>query len=428
MPARRLLVVAYYYPPDQSVGGNRWAAMTRYLRAMGHDVTVLTTRVAGGAPDDGDHVVRTGDLQASTRLRRLLRRPALGPADGTAGKGGSSVAAQAAPPAWLDLGMVPDAYAISWLPGAVHAARRIARERAVECVITTAPPDSVALVPMFLGQSRPAWIADFRDGWRYEPLRGAWPTRLQDRIDARLERRVVRTAEVVIGATRPIASDFQQRLGAQAIHVPNAWDPELDADVDAAGPVRLERGTVNLVHTGQLSGPRGRDPRPLFAAMRRLADQRGHDAQRLRLVLVGGLDAGEERALADLDVRQMVQVSGQQSRPTAVATQRAADALLLLTSPGHVSQATGKLCEYLVAKRPILALARGNEAERMVLETGTGVAVAPDDVEGIARELGRILDGELRLDHSNQAALARYRYPGPARAVAELVETAIARR
>ncbi len=268
--------------------------------------------------------------------------------------------------------MVPDAYAISWLPGAVHAARRIARERAVECVITTAPPDSVALVPMFLGQSRPAWIADFRDGWRYEPLRGAWPTRLQDRIDARLERRVVRTAEVVIGATRPIASDFQQRLGAQAIHVPNAWDPELDADVDAAGPVRLERGDGQPgSHRSAQRAARAR-PAPALRRHATPGDQRGHDAQRLRLVLVGGLDAGDERALADLDVRQMVQVSGQHSRPTAVATQRAADALLLLTSPGHVSQATGKLCEYLVAKRPILALARGNEAERMVRETGTG--------------------------------------------------------
>ncbi len=112
-----------------------------------------------------------------------------------------------------------------------------------------------------------------------------------------MERRVADSAEVVIGATRPIAEDFSRRLGARAFHVPNGWDPALDVGVAAAAPPALSGDVVNLVHTGQLSGPRGRDPRPLFEAMRRLVEERG-DARRLRLVLVGGLDAAEERMLA----------------------------------------------------------------------------------------------------------------------------------
>ncbi len=185
--------------------------------------------------------------------------------------------------------------------------------------------------------------------------------------------------------------------------------------------------TVRLIHTGQLSGPRGRDPRALFEAMRRVVDERGDAGRRLRLVLVGGLDATEEQMLAEIDVRDMVEATGQQSRLSAVATQRTADALLLLTSPGHASQATGKIYEYLAAARPIIALAHGNEAARIVEQTGTGVTVDPRDVAGIAAALGRLLDGTLRVDPSRGDELARYRYPAPADAIARLVEEAIAR-
>ena len=54
------------------------------------------------------------------------------------------------------------------------------------------------------------------------------------------------------------------------------------------------------------------------------------------------------------------------ARTTAIALQRRADALLLITS-ADVSQSTAKLYEYLAAGRPIIALADGNEAARIVL-------------------------------------------------------------
>ena len=50
--------------------------MARALRAMGHEVTVLTTNASGTLPTDPPWVIRTGDLQASPALRRVLGRPA----------------------------------------------------------------------------------------------------------------------------------------------------------------------------------------------------------------------------------------------------------------------------------------------------------------------------------------------------------------
>src|SRR5205823_2871612 len=39
--ASRLLLVTYYYPPQPGSGSNRWAALAKYLRRIGHDVAVL---------------------------------------------------------------------------------------------------------------------------------------------------------------------------------------------------------------------------------------------------------------------------------------------------------------------------------------------------------------------------------------------------
>jgi glycosyltransferase involved in cell wall biosynthesis len=395
--------------------------MGHWLRSLGHEVTTITTNACGTLDDDdATDTHRTDDLMASGLLRRLLRRPPLVPA-------ASSQAAIVKPPLkMIPKLVVPDVGLVTWLPTAHAATRRLVRDRGIECVVTTSPMHSTHLIGLMLGRGRPAWIADFRDGWCYEPLRPPWPTRAQEHLDAAMERRVARGAEAVIGVTRPIAEDFQARLGTAATHIPNGWDPRWDARIAHAPKVTLEPGTVSVVHTGKLDGDVGRDPEPLFIAMRRIATHYPDAARRLRLVLAGPLDPRLRGLLENADVAR-VRYVGQISRAASLALQHSADALLLVTSSHLVSTATGKLYEYLAAGKPIIALARGNEAERIIQETGTGVAVAPDDVEGIVHALLTAVDGTLGATYSPRKR-DRYVYPAPAEAVAELVEHAIERR
>jgi glycosyltransferase involved in cell wall biosynthesis len=135
----------------------------------------------------------------------------------------------------------------------------------------------------------------------------------------------------------------------------------------------------------------------------------------------------EERALIDeLGVSDIVQHLGTLTRSDALALQRSADALLLLTSRNS-SEATSKIFEYLAAGRPILALAEGNEAARIVRETNTGLTVPPDDVDEIAAALRQLAAGELQTTYAPRG-LERFTYPGPAEVMANLVEEAIQRR
>lgn len=415
MAGRRILVISYVHPPIPSVGGNRWAALATHLGRLGHEVTILTTRAYGAVAGEHD-VIRTADLNASPLLRRLLRRPALPP------PGAPAIGEERSPPAILTGVLVPDAFVVSWLPAALIACRRLLRSRDYDCVVTSSPFESTHLLGLLLGERRPPWLADFRDGWRFESLRPPFPTRPQRALDRELERRVALGADAATAATPPIAEDLERRLGAAATWVPNGWDPELEPQVAAARPPELEPGRVNLVHTGTLSGGWGREPGPFLDALAQLRAHEPELGERLRLVLAGRARPEEDRAIAARGLQDAVRRVGQLPRAESLALQRRADALLLVTSNNR-SEATGKVFEYLVAGRPILALAHENVAARLVHETRTGVTIAPDDVEAITASLASLARGELGRQYAPRG-VERYVQPGPALEMLAAIERA----
>jgi glycosyltransferase involved in cell wall biosynthesis len=421
VPARRILVISYPYPPMPSVGGNRWLAMSKYLRRLGHHVELLTTDAFGGLPEDESRGVhRARDLIAFEPLRRLLRRPPLP-------RGDQAPAVDTPPPAALMKVAVPDPYVLSWAPFALLGARRLLATGGFDCVVTTSAYESTHLVPLGLGRRRPAWIADFRDGWTLEPWRPPFPTALQRDLDRRLERRVVTTAERTAVVERPVGDDFRARLGVDAAHVPNGWDPDLDQEALRASPPELPEGMVTLVHTGKLSGGWGRSPAPLFEALARLRSDAPGTAARVRLVLAGRLEHAEQRMIANAGLGETVVHLGALPRAEALALQRQADVLVVLTSPNLVWELPGKVFEYFGARRPILALAARNEAARVIQETATGWTVPPHDVEAISELLRRIVEERLFASYAPRD-LERYMYPAPAEAMSQEVERAVARR
>jgi glycosyltransferase involved in cell wall biosynthesis len=416
--ARRLLIVCYLHPPMPFLGGDPWSGLTTQLRRLGHRVTIVTTAAYGALETDVElDVVRTPDLTSSRRLRRVLRRAPVA-------RPGQLAAVAKPPPALLTKVIVPDAHLAGWVARAVPTIRRLVRTRAIECMITTSPPDSSHLAGLALGRDRPAWIADLRDGWTFEGLREPFPTAVQRALDARLEAAVARRADRVTAATRPIMEDLRARYGAGGACVPNAWDPDLEPEVAQARPPELSGDRVNLVFTGTLAGVRGHDDRALFEALRRVSREQPRTASRLRLVIAGRLTHEELSVLRAPELSPLVELVGALPRPAAIALQRRGDALLLVTS-NHTSIVTGKLFEYLTAGRPILALAGDNEAARIIRETGTGEIVPPDDVDAIVAGLRRVADRSLAFA---PRGVERYTYAASAAALVEEIEQAIARR
>jgi glycosyltransferase involved in cell wall biosynthesis len=154
---------------------------------------------------------------------------------------------------------------------------------------------------------------------------------------------------------------------------------------------------INFVHTGRLgisrqeTSGKGRGVDALSTSLQILLDRSPEMGLKFKLHFVGQLSQVERNCLAPLVKQRIVKLWGQQSRARAIGFQRKADVLLLITAPDKASIATGKLFEYLAANKPILALTRGTEAERIVRETGSGVVLPPDEPEAIAEIIERII-------------------------------------
>ena len=419
---RSILLVAYFYPPSRDTGAHRPASMARHLRRLGHRVTVLTTSAYGRLQDDsagqtdgptGD-VVRTADLQlARARLRGHDRVDSLFDSDTYSGR-----------PHALSRVIVPEPLALAWAPFAVRAARRLHRERHFDCVLTSSPPESAHLVGRALQRDGVAWVADLRDGWTFEPLRPPFPTSVQRRADEELERSLLTAANEVVCVSSPVVRDLRERWIAGARLIPNGWDPDAEAAVSAGGDVAgmLDPDRVSLVYTGRF-GSYGRDPGPLLEALRSLGRSDPETAERLELAVAGPL-TDEERGLFEANFGPArVTLLGSLPRERALALQRAADVLLLIAHATRTQLPNFKLFEYLAAGRPILALAAGTEAGRIVTETGAGEAVRADQPAAIEAALRDLVAG--RLTPPPEDARREYSYPLLAERMSEAVEAAI---
>jgi len=411
--ARRILLVTYFYPPSRDTGVLRPAAMAKYLRRLGHDVTVLTTSAYGELPGD-EGVVRTADAQRwRAKARGAERVDALYDSDTYAGR-----------PHPLSRIIVPEPLVLAWAPFARRAALRLHRERPFDAVITTSPPESVHLVGRALHRRGVAWVADVRDGWTFEPLRPRFPTAAQRRLDERLERRWLGDADRVVCVSEPAAEDLRARGVAQPVVVANGWDPDL-APADTADSAQatglLDPERVSLVYTGRF-GSYGRDPRALVEGVRLFARDDPEAAARLELVIAGPLTDDEARLFAGDVAPARITVAGSLERARALALQREAEALLLVAQPTRSQLLNIKLFEYLASGRPILALAAGTEAGRLVAEIG-GTNVRADDPAAIATALGDVV--RRPPDPPPTDALAPYTYPAPAERLAAVVEDAI---
>jgi glycosyltransferase involved in cell wall biosynthesis len=394
----KLLLVSVHHAHPDSIGALRPRAMAKYLPRHGVEVDVLTSRV------QREDVTYDGSVIG---VRDVTRQSASLPV---------YVAWRLWQKGLRALGFHRDVRE-HWRDSVLrHADEILARSRP-DAILATYPP--VEALQVGVGLAR-RWglplVSDFRDGLLFEPLE---VERMRSRSSRRayeaLEAEVMERSRTVLTVSEPISAYFRETYGhPDVVTLYNGFDPEeIPEDLD----LDLPPDAFHLAHTGRLSGSRvgtsgrGSGVEALRAAVRTIQARSPEAARRLRIHFMGELSDAERESLAPLAEAGLVRFWGQEPRARALALQRKADVLLLVTAPDQASVATGKLFEYLAAGKPILALTRGTEAERIVRETGAGVVVPPDDPERIAQALEALLSGTIpgapRRDEARIAAFAR---------------------
>lgn len=415
-PGLRILLVSYFYPPCSDTGAHRPSAMAKYLRRLGHEVTVLTTLAYGRGADDEVDIVRSTDAQLwRARLHGRKTTGSLFDSDTHSPK-----------PHFLSFVVVPEPLLLAWAPFAIWTGTKLLRRKRFDVVLSTSPVESAHFVGKTMARlGRAAWVADVRDAWTFEPLLPRHPTRFQRWLNRWLEKRWFRAADRVVCVSIPAADDLRDRLGIPAEVVHNGADDDManpgeEATVLAASLLDPDR--VSLVYTGRF-GSYGRNPEPLVRAIERLAKNSPDVAARLELVIAGPLTTDEDELMRSADTGDArINIAGTFDRETSIALQKQADVLLVVANSKRSQLANFKLFEYLAAGRPILALSAGTEGGRIVTEAG-GETVDADDLDQIERALVRIVNEGLP---EPKAEVARYySYPAVAERMAAVLVDAV---
>lgn len=396
LPPRRVLLLAYHFPPLGGAGVQRTLKYVKYLPDFGWQPATITGPARGGALSDPS-------LLDELRGAQVMRTPA------------------ALLPAWLPWRvrnaisrwlLITDDQA-GWGPFALTAATRLIRRGGIDALYTTSTPYTAHLVGLRLQQRFGLpWIADFRDPWA-ENTALKPPTAWHRQRIRRWEGQVVRAADRVTVVSEPMAAAMQAAYPtlplAHFLTLPNGYDPDDFAQATPAAPDNPPRMT--WVYSGSFYGQRRAQPflQALHAA---LTAGRIPRAQ-MRVRLAGNVGHATAEDVRSLDLDDVVELPGYLPHRESIGHLLAADALLLMVAPGPGSAGvlTGKLFEYLAAGKPILGLTPPSAAAELIRESRAGVVINPDDATAIEQQIvawfGQWQRGELRWQ-GDRAVVARF--------------------
>jgi glycosyltransferase involved in cell wall biosynthesis len=415
---RRVLILAYDFPPRGATGVIRVTKFVRYLPEFGWQPVVVAAAVRGGMLDEA----LLAQLPPELETIRVENRFA--PGNAVAGRHAARPSLRARIRQQMRRLFIPDPQLL-WVPGVLRAtAQRLARGD-VDALMTTAPPYSVHVAGLWLKRRFPhlPWLMDLRDIWSENPV---IPNLLSYKLHRAWEWACLSHADLVTTAT-----DGQRRLIERSFAVPpgristitNGFDP---ADLPALAPPP-HSATLRLTHVGSLVGNRAAATKGLFDALTLLAAQ-GITADDLQVRLVGVFDPEIYHWSAVLLERGLVQLVPFVPYAEAVAEMTAAQVLLLITADDREGRLShpNKLFEYFALGRPILALTPEGDVARLIREAEAGVAVPPLASEQIVVALHRLLAehraGQLGIA-ANPSRFARFERRELTRQLAERLDT-----
>jgi glycosyltransferase involved in cell wall biosynthesis len=343
---RDVILLAYYYLPDNTSGVQRAVRLAKYLPADGSRCYVVCSSHAGKLTGNPGvlHVPAAGAGARWSRLADTVQR------------------------------FLPYNEQLPWVPHGVAAGTDLISRFPVSTLLSTSPPAASHLAALWLKQRHGLkWIADFRDPILGNPGRGR---RWARPYDAALQRWIFKHADAVVAVTDAVADEWRRQYPkwAHKFHVIwNGFDPE-----DAFGPLPIPaRSHKTLCHVGVLYALR--HPLALMSSLDRLVRNGRLDPHTVRIRFIGPIQE-ESRFRQNVSVSALIangclEISGELiPRPQAMQEIASSDFLLLidivnLSKVGYTVAA--KLYDYILTGRPILTLTdRNSPTDRILAQSG----------------------------------------------------------
>ena len=368
---KRVLLVAYYFPPRVATGSLRATYLAKYLPQFNWQPTVVTARFSRGVPPPWATVVQTEYTDVVQRARRFARLPQHISAHSYVG----SIPPRFGRKMTLGQRLVESAYKvitfpdpqIGWFHYATQAITALLREGGYDAIVSTSYPYTAHLaVRKALSGNNIKWLADLRDPWRgnHYLASGVLST-----LHALLEQKTLRRATAITTVSAPLATLMaKNNPKVPTFEIPNAFDPDDWTSVPFKRPAKF-----TLTYAGSLL--QGfRNPEPLFDALIETFQAGTLRRDRVAVEFFVSAEPWLSDAVKHRGLEDVVTVKGPVERSEVLRAERttSANLLLLRDHSEEVGVYTGKVFEYLGAGRPIIAIGGPPESVVKDLMARTG--------------------------------------------------------
>jgi hypothetical protein len=251
------------------------------------------------------------------------------------------------------------------------------------------------------------WLADFRDPWSDVYYQNEFKQQsFAKKKNLKIENSVLKNADCVLTVSNSLKKDLEKKSQNVKV-ITNGFDDEVVSEEKHVLDTEFTISYIGLL-------PKQSNPKLLFEVLGKISSQNSDFKKDLKLNFIGDIS---EDVKVEIEKHNLIANSnfmGYVSHQTAIDYQNKSQVLLLLIPNVKKAEGilTGKLFEYLTAKRPILAIGPENADLSEILEnTNAGVVIGYDNETKLTSEIERLYhqykNGSLEVDSKNIAQYHR---------------------
>lgn len=378
---KKVLFLTYYFPPSGGSGVQRPLKFIKYLSSFGWEPVVYTVE-NGEFPEYDESLLKEIPSNIKIIKRPIFEPFALYKAFIGQKKDYKLVAGymhQKKATKWTEKIalwirsnlFIPDARMLWIRPSVFFLSRYIAKNK-IDAIITSGPPHSLHVIGLSLKKiTNKPWIADFRDPWTqidyWEDLN---LTKWADKTHRDLEKQVLKYADKVV-CVSPTWGEGLAQIGNRTIdYISNGFD-EADMHNDLAFELDNE---FSIVHIGMMG--KSRNHEVFWDAIKELITENDAFKKDVKVKLYGKLDGSVNESVARTELEKYTEIHAYIPHNEIIKIQKSAQVLYLSVNDtaNALGILTGKIYEYLAAKRPILCIGpTDGEAAKVIAEAGAGL-------------------------------------------------------
>lgn len=399
---RKVLVIAYYFPPLGWSGVQRTLKFAKYLRDFDWEPIVVTVgktkfsildeSLEDELPKD-INIIRIDDIvlkDVTDVMKRQMKGYIEASMNFISDENLKQLYEEEIEKIFSelrDLLLIPDGNAI-WANNVIKTIRNKIDFNKIDVVYTTSGPYSAHIIGEHIKREYSIpWIADFRDQWINNPYIDNDKNSLRYKIEKNMEKSVVLNCDRLITTTPIITENYITTYKIEknkVITITNGYDEEDFKNIKS----KKQNNKFTIVHNGSFYLKR--NPYTVARVIKKLVENDIIDEKKIEIILNGNNDYNIINKFKEImgKYSYIITINGYLSHEESLIKSNDADILLLICGEEESSKQvyTGKVFEYLRLRKPVLSISpKGSLVEKLLHETECGINAEYSDIETIEK-------------------------------------------